>query len=135
MPETTPKIVIEMFGGLRVRQDGREPVEFPSQQFGALLAALALHLHRSLTREELVELMWPEEEPERGRHKLRDCLHALRRQLDHHSFVPPDLLIATRTTVRLNPAHVCSDVAEFESALQAAGRDIRECAAHPDPGL
>lgn len=83
-----------------------------------LLAYLAYHLRRAHAREMLVDLLWPEEAEEPGRHNLRNALSALRRQLE-----PPDLpagtvLLTNRATVQLNPDLVTTDVGDFESALR-----------------
>src|SRR2546429_590463 len=74
---TSHALRIEMFGGFRSRLGGQPPVELPRQQAGALLAHLALNLHRSQAREELCALFWPDDEPEVVRHKLRDALRML----------------------------------------------------------
>lgn len=120
MSEQQSKLCIELFGGLRLHWEGGEPVEIPANQPGELLALLALDLRRNFTREEILETLWPEEEPERARRKLRDSLHGLRRLLDQHAIAQPGLILATRTNVRLNPALVRTDVGDFEAAMQAA---------------
>ena len=73
---------IELFGGLRARQDDRVIARFASQKSGALLAYLAYFQGRSHPREELAELLWPETPPEAGRHNLRQALLSIRRQLE-----------------------------------------------------
>jgi DNA-binding SARP family transcriptional activator len=117
---TATPLQIEMFGGLRIYLPGQTPVEMPPQQVGALLAYLALHPARPHTREELAEIFWPEEEPETARHSLRQALHLLRRQVEKPSFEQDHILLATRTTVRLNPALIRTDVTAFEEAFRAA---------------
>src|SRR5690349_18973335 len=93
---------IELFGGLRVRLDGVAPVEFAPQQAGALLALLALDIKHNHTREALIERLWPEEDEETGRKRLRHCLHLLRRRFEEPPFECADLLLTTRATVRLH---------------------------------
>lgn len=111
---------INLFGGLQA-EHGDETVErFATHKTGAILAFLALHSGRSLAREALTELFWPEADPEASRLSLRVALSALRRQLEPPGSARGDVLIADRTHVRLNPLAVTTDVAEFESGLQAA---------------
>jgi DNA-binding SARP family transcriptional activator len=112
----------ELMGWLRATRGDLVVSRFRTRQVGALLAYLAYHCHRSHPRGELVELLWPEREPERGRHELRWALSKLRHQLE-----PPDVpagavIMADRATVQLNPAAVSTDVAQFEAALEAAAR-------------
>jgi predicted ATPase/DNA-binding SARP family transcriptional activator len=115
---------IELFGGLRLRQGaGRVITRFRTEKTGALLAYLALHVRRSFPRDVLADLFWPEDEPEAGRHSLRQALSSLRRHLE-----PPDvaggsvLVTPVRGEISLNPAAISTDVAEFEAALSAAGK-------------
>jgi DNA-binding SARP family transcriptional activator/class 3 adenylate cyclase len=92
------------------------------QKSGALLAYLATYCHRSHARPELVELLWPDSDPEVGRHNLRQALSSLRHQMEPPGIAPGSIIIADHATVQLNPAAVETDVAQFEAALQAAGR-------------
>jgi adenylate cyclase len=125
---------IELFGGLRVMQGGTAGVaggpvasRLATPKTGALLAYLAYYLHRTHPRETLIELLWPDAAPEAGRWRLSVALSALRRQLEP-SPAPGftsragTVLITDRTSVRLNPAAVTTDVAEFQAALEAAER-------------
>src|SRR5262249_4795927 len=83
---------------------------------------LAYHLPRSHPRDALIELLWPEGDLQSGRHNLSVALSWLRQQLEPPGVPEGAVLVADRTFVRLNPAAVTTDVAEFEAALQAAER-------------
>src|SRR4051794_23515557 len=123
---------IELLGRLQVARGGGVPIQLPAQKAGALLAYLALthsvgtRRNRPQPREALIELLWPDTEPAAGRGNLRFVLHSLRRQLElsDPSAEPSSasILIADRSTIRLDPSAFTTDVAEFEAALQAAGR-------------
>src|SRR5436305_2155748 len=91
---------------------------FRTQKTGSLLAYLAYFRDRTHPREVLVELLWPEDEPETGRHKLSVALSSLRQQLEPPGVPDEAVLVTGRTAVRLKPAAVTTDVAEFEAALQ-----------------
>jgi DNA-binding SARP family transcriptional activator len=75
---------VEMLGGLRVVGAGEVITRFRSYKTGALLAYLAFYLHRSHPRALLADLLWPDEEPESARMRLRTALASLRRQLVGH---------------------------------------------------
>src|SRR5262249_10345975 len=124
---------IEMFGALRVQCAGRTITHFETRKTAALLAYLAYHLHRSHPREVLAEMLWPEEDPDATRVRLRQALAALRRAL--YPLPPPgsdrgagdvscggDVLIADRADVRLDPGSITTDVVEFELVVRQAGR-------------
>src|SRR5690348_9385608 len=113
---------IEMLGELRAVSADRVLTRFRTRKAGALLAYLAYYPDRAHTRELLTDLLWPDEAPEPARMKLRAALSSLRRQLEPPAVPAGSVVIASRLTVRLNPATVTTDVARFEAAVQAATR-------------
>lgn len=116
---------IELFGGLRALQGDRVVDRFRTQKTGALLGYLAFHPDRLHTREQLIELLWPDGLPEAGRNSLSVALSSLRQQLEPpHSVRPGSVLAADRFHVRLCREAITTDVAEFEAALQAAAGNV-----------
>jgi predicted ATPase/DNA-binding SARP family transcriptional activator len=113
---------IELLGGLRARTADRVVAHFRTQKTGLLLAYLALHSQYSQPRDALIELLWPEIDPEVGRTNLRSVLYSLRRELEPADAPPGTLLLADRLTVRLDPVAFSTDVAELREAVQAAAR-------------
>jgi predicted ATPase/DNA-binding SARP family transcriptional activator len=111
---------IELLGDLRAVSEDRVITRFRNYKAGALLAYLAFHLDRRHPREVLFELFWPECVPNAGRHNLSVALSSLRHQLEPPGVPQGAVIIADRASVRLNPAAVTTDVAEFEAALQSA---------------
>src|SRR5579871_1434124 len=123
---------VSMLGGFHVGCEGSQPVEFLPQQASALLAYLALHLKRNPTREELIEQLLAEEEPEQAQPKMRRYLLELRRRFEQPPLELADLLLTTRKTIRLDPDLVTTDVIAFEEALRMATRttDLQEREQH-----
>src|SRR5215210_6126590 len=104
---------LKTFGGLTVDIDGIPGTGAAQQRKTlALLALLAVAGQRGLSRDKLIACLWPETEAERGRALLNQACYALRRDL--HT---PDLLLGA-IQLRLNPATITSDVAEFTAALE-----------------
>lgn len=115
---------IEMLGWLRITRRDRVITRSRTQKAGALLAFLAYHAHRSHPRGSLIELLWPECEPEAGRNRLSVALSSLRRQLEPPGVTAGTVIQANHSTVQLNPAAFTTDVSQFEAALrQAEGRE------------
>ncbi len=110
---------IELLGSLRACRRGRVVGRFRSRKIGMLLAHLALHLDRAHPREQLIELLWPESEPNAGRQNLSQALSSLRHQLEPPGIPGGAVIQATRSDVRLNPETVSCDAGEFEIALRA----------------
>ncbi len=111
---------IEMLGGLRARSAGRVVERFQTQKTGALLAFLACHPDRRHSREELVDLLWPDAEIGPGRNRLSQAVGWLRSRFEPDGAAPGSVLLADRQSVGLSRELVMTDVAEFEAALSAA---------------
>jgi predicted ATPase len=86
---------------------------------GALLARLALFPRHPIPREELYELLWPEEDLDDVRPRFRQALATLRRQLEPHGTPSGSVLAADRQTVWLLPSAFTCDVTEFLKAVSA----------------
>jgi DNA-binding SARP family transcriptional activator len=129
---------IELLGGLRLSRSGRSITHFRTRKTGVLLAYLASCSDRTHPRDELVELLWPDASPEDGRNSLSQAISWLRREIDPAG--PADaeadgaegkptnaasgepLLVADRTTARLNAHAFTTDVAQFAAALHGAAQ-------------
>ncbi|MEO8635578.1 MAG: BTAD domain-containing putative transcriptional regulator [Gemmatimonadales bacterium] len=119
---------LKTFGGLWLtgadpRFDGREGLR---RQL-LLLALVAESGERGISRDRAIAFFWPEGDEERGRRSLNQLRYTLRRELGI------DPLVGTRT-LRVDPAHLGSDVAEFAAAI-AAGDADRAAALHAGPFL
>src|SRR5437016_14252257 len=94
---------IELLGGLRATLGDRVVSRFRSHQTGGLLAYLAFYQRRAHPREELIERLWPECDPEAGRNRFRVGLSALRRQLEAPGVPAGAVLRADREERRVSP--------------------------------
>jgi predicted ATPase/DNA-binding SARP family transcriptional activator len=110
---------ISLFGGLEATRGECRIVRFPTRHAAALLAFLALHLHRSHPRAPLAALLWPDAQETTARHRLSQALTSLRALL---CLPPTPLLLSGRDRVQLNPDAVSIDVQAFTTALQLARR-------------
>src|SRR5260370_38301745 len=116
---------IDLLGGLCAVHRDRVVTRFRYQTAAALLAYLAYYRERAHPRAELIDRLWPECPPEVGRSRLSTSLSSLRHQLEPLGVPPHAVLGADRMSLRLNPAAVTTDVAEFEAALGAGARASR----------
>lgn len=117
---------IQLLGGLRVEQGGREIIRFRTQKTGALLGYLAFYRDRAHPRDLLIEHFWPDDNLDLARLKLRLALNSLRRQLEPPGIPAGTVVASTRSSVQLNPLATTTDVAAFEAALDEATRVGKE---------
>lgn len=120
---------LRLFGGASLLR-GDLPLAGPASQRHrlALLALLAASRTRSVPRERLLALLWPESDAERARHTLNVAVHSLRRALGSEA------LLSAGDELRLDAAAVGSDVGEFEEAL-ARGDPARAVGLYAGPFL
>ncbi|MBI3960158.1 MAG: tetratricopeptide repeat protein [Chloroflexi bacterium] len=115
--ESLPILSIRTLGGAAVEvrpgfAANSSPLHFATRTTEALLLYLACQ-GRAVSRDLLVELLWPERSQEQARANLRLALHRLRRQID-------PFLTVTRQSVGLNFGAVIEcDVTAFEKHLAA----------------
>lgn len=102
---------IQTLGGLSARSDaGLLGGEAAQPRRLALLALLARAGDRGISRDKVVGFLWPETGEERARRTLSQALYSLRQGMGCD-----DLFLGTQE-LRLNPAVVTTDVAEFTAA-------------------
>jgi DNA-binding SARP family transcriptional activator len=112
---------IEMFGRLRIAKPQSDLAHFRTAKSAELLARLAL-FPAGDTREALADLLWPEADTTTGRNRLKQEICSLRRMLEERAEPDGRLIDADRATVSLRPSYYSTDVAEFRSLVNAAGR-------------
>ncbi len=104
---------LEILGRATIRgQDGPLRGKTVQRQRIALLAVLAVAGERGMSRDRILGLLWPESPEDRARRSLSNALYELRRALGDNA------ILGSGDDLRLNPADVASDVAEFEAAIQ-----------------
>ena len=101
---------LRTFGGLWLDRPGAGSDTTQRPRTLALLAILATTDAAGITRERVMAVLWPEADEDRARHGLSQALYTLRRDLGE------DVVLST-PALRLNPARISSDVAEFQAAV------------------
>ncbi|HSB53930.1 MAG TPA: BTAD domain-containing putative transcriptional regulator [Gemmatimonadales bacterium] len=121
-------IRVNVLGGLSVVSE-RHPAGVVIQPRRlAVLAILAVAGERGVTREQILTLLWPDNDEERGRHALTQALYALRKDLGAE-----DLFLGQQE-LRLNPDLTSSDWDDFHRAIRA-GRPERAIELYGGPFL
>lgn len=120
MSASLPKLRVDLLGKLRLSAGPRATTRFETRRTALLLARLALPPLREWPREELIELLWPDEDPGVTRTRFRQTLASLRRALDEVGTSEEEVLRASRASVGLEVEQVVCDVIELESCLRRA---------------
>jgi len=120
-----PHLHVQLLGVFRVRVDG-QPIASPAWRLrtaGLLVKALALAPDFRLHREQIMDILWPDTEPDTAAANLRYTLHTARRAFASSGVGIDGLLVRERELLLLGPAElVQTDVALFESVVADAWR-------------
>ncbi|MEP6763337.1 MAG: BTAD domain-containing putative transcriptional regulator, partial [Gemmatimonadaceae bacterium] len=105
---------LRLFGGAVLESNGVPVTGRAAQRHRtALLALLATTRRRFRSRDQLITLLWPETDAERGRRMLSDSIYRINQALGGNVLVGPG------EDVRMNRDQITSDVAAFEDAMEA----------------
>lgn len=105
---------LRLFGGALVDAGSGKIAGRAAQRHRlALLALLATTRRLYRSRDQLVALLWPEADAERGRRLLSDSIYRVNQALGG------DAVTGTGDDLRLNRGRLASDVADFEAAIEA----------------
>jgi len=127
-----PRLVISLFGPLRVTLDGDPVTGFESDKVRALLAYLAVEAQVPHRREKLAGLLWPDQPESVARANLRHVLASLRKALGDRAPAKdaapsPPFLRVSRQTIQFNCASdAWVDVSAFTDLLQAKPPEHQE---------
>jgi DNA-binding SARP family transcriptional activator len=127
-PLTTRPLAIRTLGHFAVLRNGG-PVavsEWQSRKARDLLKILVAHRGRAVSRDVLMELLWPDEDPTKTANRLSVALNVVRGILDPERRLEQDHLVAgERDAVRLVVAHVPVDLEEFSTTAGEALNAVR----------
>ncbi|MEB3238402.1 MAG: BTAD domain-containing putative transcriptional regulator [Candidatus Sericytochromatia bacterium] len=125
-----PGLMIRTFGGLVVQREGQA---IPSKAWTRdkarqLLAVLAAHPDEVLPKVRLIDLLWPDMEPEQADGTFRVVLNALQR------IVEPERAAKTepRFIRREGPGYRLADAPDVEVDIRSLGRLLEQALSLPD---
>ncbi|MBV9596694.1 MAG: tetratricopeptide repeat protein [Chloroflexi bacterium] len=124
--ERSPSVRVYTLGTFRVLVDERVVEESAWRRRAArqILKVLVSKPGRRLTRDEIVEIFWPDSEPDAAASNLRSTLHALRRVLQPRPRTPSlPIVFADRDGIWLRQdVELWTDADDFERAVADAFR-------------
>src|SRR6185369_10787593 len=134
MPSSPLSLEVHLLGPFRLKVGG-QPVEersFARRKPKQLVKLLALQPHHQLHREQLMESLWPDSDPEAAGNNLHKAIHMARHALepalksvtDSHFILTQGQLVMLRA-----PGSLWVDADEFEqrAAAASASAEVRSC--------
>lgn len=120
---------LKLFGGVSIEtEDGPLTGRAVQRRRLSLLALLGAAHPGGMSRDRVVDYLWPEAEGENGRRFLSDSVYRINDALGG------DVIVAAAGEIRLNTERLPSDLMEFEEALARGDRE-RAVAAYSGPFL
>jgi DNA-binding SARP family transcriptional activator len=121
-PVPAPGIAVYLLGGFELRVDGRRVEGWRGRRGQALLLFLVAHRRRAVSREALVEALWPEADEEAGRRRLHQAVYALRQTL-RDAGASYRHIVCANGFYQLDPAvPIWTDVDELDRLVAEARR-------------
>jgi len=112
-----PRLFIRTLGTLTIHKGGWEspPYGVTRTRIRGLLGLLAAHLDTGVSRDSIMDALWPDSDPAAAINNLNQSVYKLRRFLDpgYAEGESPTYLIADSESVRLDPELVRTDVSEL----------------------
>jgi DNA-binding SARP family transcriptional activator len=110
------RLFVRTLGNLSVHKGSPEGPELPisKRRLRTMLGLLAAHAGRPLSRDQIIDTIWPEAELSAGVNNLNQTVFQLRRELDpaHRDGESPPYLVNTPEAVYLHPELVRTDLDE-----------------------
>lgn len=128
LPRTAPTTAIRSLGVFRVYRDGQpiSPTAWQSKKARDLLKILVARRGRPVPREQLMELLWPDEDPVKAANRLSVLLSTVRSVVDpDRQGMDTSPIVTDRSAVHLDLEQVEVDVEHFLVAAQS-GIDSHE---------
>ena len=130
-PGAAPEIAVCLLGGFELRVNGRRVDQWRGRRGQALLQFLVAHRRRAVSREALIEALWPEADEDAGRRRLHQAVYALRQTL-RDAGASYRHIVCANGFYQLDPAvPIWTDVDELDRLVEEA----RRLEAERQPGL
>ena len=117
------RLFVRSFGKLSARRGGWEgpSIGVSKRRERALLSYLVAHFGESISRDAILDALWPETLLTAGVNSLNQTIFQLRRQIDpeYRDGVSPPYLLSTNESIELNPDLVRVDWSELSRRLSA----------------
>lgn len=88
-----PYLKINLFGKFEVTKNNHITVFFPRKKVRDLFKILLVHYKKTILREQLMEILWPDESPMKSFNSLRQLIFLLRKTLQEYGFDAANMIL------------------------------------------
>ena len=117
------KLQIRCFGRFQMGWEGQEPIKWRIEKARELFAYLLQNHNRNISRDELLDTLWPEDSPDRAVKQLYNGIYYIRKALEAYGIGSSLICIGNDYNLKLGP--VDWDVRRF----------CELCESNPEKGL
>lgn len=103
-PQETDRLRITCFGKFAVSRPDAAPVRWRTEKSKELAALLVYHRGSVVTRDEILEYLWPDTEPSRSVRYLHNSIYYIRKSLEGYNICPNMVKIAGSYSMVLSDA-------------------------------
>ncbi len=128
------RLAIKCLGRFRIGWDGGEPIKWRSGKTEEFFAFLLHNRGKVVSRDEIIEAIWPDTEPERAAHQLHSAVYYIRKTLENYGIKREQVRISGCYRLELGDADV--DVVRFRELCEKVkkGRGISDADMLPYAG-
>ncbi len=118
------KLHIKCLGGFRINWENQEPIKWRAEKTRELFAFLLLNQGRDISKDELLDRLWTEDEPEKAIRQLYNGIYYIRKALDDYGVGTS--LISIGSNYNLKLGLVAYDVGRFYELEKSSYADSLE---------
>ena len=115
-PETAETLFIRCFGKFGISFGHQEPVKWRTEKSRELAALLVYKEGREISRDEIIELLWPATDPDRAVHYLHNSIYYIRKSFEDYG-IGGDLIKISGTYAFLIGSRAENDFARYRELL------------------
>lgn len=106
---------ITCFGDFKIGFDGQEPIKWRTEKTKDLFLFLLFNMNREVSKERIVNVLWPDTEIEKSMHYLHNGVYYIKKTLDEYGVNREQISISGGYILNIN--HVEYDVQIFDSCM------------------
>jgi len=124
-PAEADRLRITCFGKFAISRPDAAPVRWRTEKSKELAALLVYHRGSVVSRDEIIELLWPDTEPGRAARYLHNSIYYIRKSLEGYNICPSVMKIAGSYSLVLSES-VEVDYDEYERLYAKADKSVAD---------